>query len=111
MYSAISIILLCIIVTLSIVIGYLLRQHKKKQTLSQPDQFYKKILELDLEGYVGINGSGKLIEVNKAYTKMSGYSKKELLRMHVKQLEGLETPTDIAHHFEFIQKHGSDRFE
>ena len=110
-YSVISIILLCIIVTLSIVIGYLLRQHKKKQTLSQPDQFYKKILELDLEGYVGINGSGKLIEVNKAYSKMSGYSKKELLRMHVKQLEGLETPTDIAHHFEFIQKHGSDRFE
>ena len=93
-------------------IVYLFLQIKKQKhhTLSRGEQFYKQILDVDQEGYLGIDSRGILIDVNDAYCRMSGYTKRELLGMHIKQLEGTESPSEIAIHFERIIKKQYESF-
>jgi len=87
-------------------IVYLFAQTKKQkhQILSRGEQFYKRILDVDQEGYIGIDTRGVLIDVNDAYCRMSGYTKRELLGMHIKELEVTESPSEFAIHFEGIVK-------
>ncbi|MGB4408522.1 MAG: PAS domain S-box protein [Sphaerochaeta sp.] len=53
---------------------------------------------------IGIDSRGIPTDVNDAYCRMSGYTKRELLGMHIKELEGTEAPSEIATHFEGIVK-------
>jgi len=93
-------------------IVYLFAQTKKQkhQILSRGEQFYKRILDVDQEGYIGIDTRGVLIDVNDAYCRMSGYTKRELLGMHIKELEVTESPSEFAIHFERIVKNQFESF-
>ncbi len=54
---------------------------------------------------------GRLLEVNEAYCRMSGYSTDELLAMQLPDLESIEAATDTAAHMQRIMAQGEDRFE
>jgi len=54
---------------------------------------------------------GRLLEVNEAYCRMSGYSAPELLAMSISDLEANETASDTAAHVEKIMTRGEARFE
>ena len=58
-----------------------------------------------------VDADGRFLEVNQAFCQLTGYSREELLRMAIRDVEADETPTEIAANIERIQGLGSARFE
>ena len=75
-------------------------------------QQQKRILETTADGFWQTDSRGRILEVNDAYCEMSGYSRDELLKMSIPQLEAKEaTPEAVREHIGQIIDRGSDRFE
>jgi PAS domain S-box-containing protein len=72
---------------------------------------FSNILQTAIDGFLIINDKGRLVEVNEAYCKMSGYSRKELLTMHLRDVEAVESNEEIAIHIQRILKSGREQFE
>ncbi|MBA4374511.1 MAG: hypothetical protein C0402_16800 [Thermodesulfovibrio sp.] len=87
----------------------------KKETLSpelvQREELHQTILRTAMDGFWLVDAQGRLLEVNEAYCRMSGYSEKELLTLSVPILEAAESAGDITAHIQKIMTQGDDRFE
>lgn len=75
------------------------------------EERYKSIVRTALDGFWLVDAQGCLRDVNDAACELLGYSREELLSMHISDLESSETPEDTARHIEQIIECGSDRFE
>jgi len=71
----------------------------------------KIILETSIDGFCVIGLDGKLLEVNSSFCDISGYSREELLRMKILDIDALETAEQTAQHLDKAMKQGYDRFE
>ncbi|HEX5697205.1 MAG TPA: diguanylate cyclase, partial [Rhodoferax sp.] len=71
----------------------------------------RAILQTAMNGFWMADLQGRLLEVNQAYVRMSGYSMQELLRMNFTDLEALRSSAEIATHIRRIMATGGDRFE
>ncbi|MBI5360184.1 MAG: PAS domain S-box protein [Planctomycetes bacterium] len=72
---------------------------------------YKTVIETVMDGFFIAGPDGSFLDVNDAYCGMTGYSREELLRMRIQDVEALESPEDTARHMKKMMKTGSDRFE
>ncbi|HAF44105.1 MAG TPA: hypothetical protein DCK83_03970 [Gallionellaceae bacterium] len=80
---------------------------REQATLDQ-----KRVLDTAIDGYWLVDDGGRLLDVNDAYCRMSGYSREELLRMHIPDVEAKEvTLEQVAAHIARIKEQESDRFE
>jgi two-component system cell cycle sensor histidine kinase/response regulator CckA len=79
--------------------------------LAQREHHLQTILHTALDGFYSVAAQGTLVEVNDAYCAMSGYSRDELLRMRIMDLDRTESPQAAAAHMERIRRQGSGRFE
>ena len=85
-----------------------LRKSENRQRLLET----QKLAETSLDGFWVVRAKdARIIEVNDAYCKMIGYSREELLNMHIFDLEALETPDETAAHIQKVMATGYDRFE
>ncbi len=80
---------------------------KQKET----DGLYRELIEKNHEGFCLVDKTGKIMDVNDSYIRLSGYTRNELLTMKISDLEGCENPNEITNHMEAISKNGYDRFE
>ena len=64
-----------------------------------------------MDGFWLVDADGRLLEVNDAYCRMSGYSSAELLGMRITDLEALESEEQMRAHVAHIMAVGQDRFE
>ncbi len=72
---------------------------------------YRAVVETSRDGFWLVNREGRLIGVNEAYCRMSGYSEAELLALSVPDLEAIEIPEETAGHIAKVYLDGYDRFE
>ena len=79
--------------------------------LRESEQWHRAILQTAMDGIWRVDMQGRLLEVNEAYCRMSGYSEQELLGMHVRDLEAAERADDTASHIQRVIAQGTDRFE
>ncbi|MBF0582980.1 MAG: response regulator [Magnetococcales bacterium] len=86
------------------------RIHNHLRMKLQEMQF-KMALESSIDGFWMTNLAGKILEVNEAYQQISGFSRSELLAMHVADLESLESADEVQRHIHKVIEAGSDRFE
>lgn len=78
---------------------------------TNPDYIlYKTILETSMDGFWITDINGNILDVNKAYCKMIGYSRQKLLSMNIADLEVLESPAEIKKHIKLLNKIGSHSF-
>ncbi|WP_295748530.1 sensor domain-containing diguanylate cyclase [Undibacterium sp.] len=70
---------------------------------------HRHAIESSLDGYLHVSHTGHLIDVNAAYCRLSGYSRDELLGMHISALA--ENAELTRQHTELIISLGSYRFE
>ncbi|HWR59878.1 MAG TPA: PAS domain S-box protein, partial [Thermodesulfovibrionales bacterium] len=84
---------------------------KAEEALLESKELHRTILRTAMDGFWLVDMNGRVLEVNEAYCRMSGYSEQELLTMSIPDLECVETPSDIAARIEKILKQGEDRFE
>jgi PAS domain S-box-containing protein len=88
-----------------------LREIENRRQIQKSEERYRSILKASLDGYWLTDTKGRLLEVNGAYCRMSGYNEKELLTMSISDLENLETQELVAEHMKKVILKGSDRFE
>lgn len=75
------------------------------------ERAHSAILETVQSGYFMCDLEGKILEVNDAWSRMTGYSRDELLRMHVQDLEDCETSEEVLRHIQFVRRSGHHQFE
>jgi PAS domain S-box-containing protein len=77
----------------------------------QRDVEYQTILRTSIDGFWTTDMQGHFLDVNDAYCRMMGYSRDELLKMRIHDVEALEKPEETAKRIQKIVKTGGDRFE
>ena len=87
------------------------RQLDTEAALRASAEQHSTIIRTALDGFWVVNVQGRLLEVNEAYCRMSGYSESQLLTMHISNLEAVENPGETAAHLKTIMAKGADRFE
>ena len=75
------------------------------------EEEHRAIIYSALDGFWMIDGRGRILEVNDSYCRMTGYSRDELMRMEIKDIEAVETAEEIEERINRIVKDGSGRFE
>lgn len=87
-------------------------EHKAAEgAIRENAEQYKAMLSTPLFGFWLADKKGKILDVNDAYCKLSGYTREELLNLSISDLEIIEKPEDTAMHIRKIIKTGMDRFE
>lgn len=71
---------------------------------------YNMVINMMYDGFWVTDPEGRLLEVNDAYSRMSGYSREELFSMCVSDFETMEKPEETALHIRQIIQNGGDRF-
>lgn len=72
---------------------------------------YKMILQTALDGFYAVDMHGNITDVNDSYSVMIGYSRGELLKMNVKDLDATDTKEIVAQRIQRMVKTGGERFE
>jgi PAS domain S-box-containing protein len=72
---------------------------------------HRIILETALDGFFIVDKDNRLLEVNDSYCKLVGYTREELLKMSLPDIEAIETPQQIARHVKKVKEQGYDSFE
>jgi len=75
------------------------------------DEKNRIILATAPDGFYVLGLGARLLEVNASYCKMVGYTREELLKMSLSDLEAVETPEEFAKHKEKVVAQGYDFFE
>ncbi len=88
-----------------------LKERQQEKALRQSEEKYRTIIQAALDGFWRVNREGRLLEVNDAYCRMSGYSAQELLAMFIPDLELSDSTDGLAAHIQKIMVQGEDRFE
>jgi PAS domain S-box-containing protein len=72
---------------------------------------YGTILKTTQDGFMMLDMQGHILEVNDAYCAMSGYSREELLRMCLEDIDAVEKPRETRNRISKIKNSGGDLFE
>jgi two-component system cell cycle sensor histidine kinase/response regulator CckA len=91
--------------------GAAARRRRAEDALRESEERHRIILRTAMDGFWLVDTQGRLLEVNEAYCRISGYSESELLAMHIPDLVVYETAEDTAEHIRKIIAQGEDRFE
>jgi len=63
------------------------RRRQAEETVRHSEERYRMILETSIDGFWVADSEGRLLDVNRAYCRLTGYSREELLRMRVQDLD------------------------
>jgi PAS domain S-box-containing protein len=91
--------------------GDVSQRRQAEAALKESEERHRSILQTAMDGFWVVDAQGRLLEVNDAYCRMSGYSAQELLGCRVSDLEAAETPDETASHRKTVITMGEDRFE
>lgn len=72
---------------------------------------YKTIIRNALDGFWIIGTDGQIADVNNSVCELLGYSRDELLRMHIANIEAMETPEDTIQRVKRVKEIGFECFE
>ena len=86
-------------------------RQQAEESLSRREAQYRAVIETCADGFWMANEEGRILEVNDAYARLSGYRREELVGMHISALEAKEQPAEIAAHSLKIRQNGTDLFE
>ncbi len=89
-------------------------EHELEQKVAELHERHKKydvVVQTISEGFCQIDREGRLLEVNPAYARLSGYSKTDLIGMRITDLEAQETQEETNDHINNVIQHGTDMFE
>jgi len=82
-----------------------------RQGLKKSEEIKSAILNGSIDGFLIVDQQGRIVEANDAYCSLLGYSKSQICRMNISDIEGVETSEDTAKHMQKVITSGNDRFE
>ena len=86
--------------------------HRKLWENEREEQgaLYRSVIATAHDGFWATDCSGQIVEANDAYVRRSGYSRNELLNMHVSQLDVIDSEAEVASRVERVIQSGSEFF-
>ncbi len=100
---------------ITMVIGQVLMEQRDNKDfvkrLKEDNDFLQAILETTQDGFWIVTLNGRITNPNNAICKMMGYTKEEMERMVISDLDPFETPIDISKRINRILQNGSELFE
>ena len=87
------------------------KRKRAEEALREREEQLATILRTATDGFWVTDHKGQLLEVNDAVCRNLGYSRNELLRMSVSDIEAVEKPEEIFQRVQRIKERGSDQFE
>lgn len=84
---------------------------KAEQQILESGQRYQEVLSTTLDGFVLVDTNLRVVEVNDAYCRLSGYSRDELLSMKVSELDACMGEQEIQQRMQHIVHQGPVLFE
>lgn len=98
------------IVGLSLAVVLAARRHAE-EALRRSEAQYRAVTETAADGFWIVDEQARILAVNEAYVRRSGYSREELLRMRIFDLDAVESPAQTHTHVEKVRRDGADLFE
>ena len=86
------------------------QQRALETSLGEKDAEFRIAIQTSSDGFWIANMQGRLLDVNAAYARMSGYTREELLTMSIPELDAFDTAEDMAARIARIVEYGHDRF-
>jgi PAS domain S-box-containing protein len=86
-----------------------LREAEKALALRADE--YVSLLQTTSEGFWRTDHEGRILDVNDAYCRISGYTRQELLGMSIADLDATESAEDTRLHIERLMEAGYELFE
>ncbi len=84
---------------------------QSEQALLESEERHRTVLEAAMDGFGMTDAQGRLMQVNDALCRMTGYGRPELLAMSIFGIEANETPGETAARIRRLLELGEDRFE
>lgn len=82
-----------------------------EEALRQSEERYRSILWIAMDGFRLVDRNGRILEVNDAYCRMSGYSAEELRVFRVSDIEIPEIREETQEHIDTTVSRGRIRYE
>ncbi len=79
--------------------------------LRDSEAVHRAVVESAADGFWMTDLDGRILAVNDAYVRRSGYSRDDVLSMRISDFEAKESPEDSARHMGRVLRLGSDLFE
>ncbi|MFT3831000.1 MAG: PAS domain S-box protein [Opitutaceae bacterium] len=79
--------------------------------LREREALYRAVIETSADGFLIADLAGRLLEVNDAYVRRSGFSREALLTMGLAELDAENSPAELAEHLARIRREGSALFD
>jgi len=87
------------------------RERNLGEAIRESEQKYRAAVTTSLDGFWLMDPHGRLLEVNEAYERFSGYERGELLRQTIHDLEAVRSREDMSRLIEEIRHNGTGLFE
>ena len=82
-----------------------------ERAIEERERYLRSILDTAQDGFLVVDPDGRIVDVNPALCALLGYTREELLRLRIPDIEAAESPEDTARHIALIRERGFDRFE
>jgi len=100
-----------VIIGASVIAHDVTEERRAEAALLEGAERHRAILQTAMDGFWLGDAQGRLIEVNEAYCRMSGYRPEELQGMLISDLESAETGEETRTHMQTLVVTGEARFE
>lgn len=84
---------------------------ESEELLRQSESRYRSIAATALDGFWQVDTQGRFLDANDSACRMLGYSRDEMLKMKVSDIEAAEDARMVKRHIEKMVSMGGDRFE
>jgi PAS domain S-box-containing protein len=84
---------------------------RAESALAEQEAQYRAVIETTTDGFWVMDEQGRILAVNDAYVRQSGYTREELIKMRVADVEAQESPEEVRKHLDKVRRTGSDLFE
>lgn len=85
-------------------------QRRKNDLMEKTAEIYQSIVRGSMDGFWIVDMRGQFLDVNDAYCRLTGYSRRELLKMNVADVMVNQKLEDIVKQIRKIKKEGKGRF-
>ena len=72
---------------------------------------YTNMIDLSYDGFLIVDGMGRIADVNQSYLQLTGYTREEMLQKHINEVEAIESLEQTVAHIKKIKSQGRDLFE
>lgn len=87
------------------------REHLEEVLRQNKEEQLKVMIRTSLDAFVATDVRGRILEVNDAYCRLTGYSRDELLKMNTADIADVESSEADEQHIGRLLNTGSDQYE